>query len=609
MNKTVNINLGGILFHIDEDAYQKLNKYFEAIKRSLTNSSGQDEIIKDIEIRVSELLTEKNKSEKHVVSMKEVDDVITVMGQPEDYRIDNEGEKNSSSTNYNTKTGASKKLYRDRENAVVGGVLSGLGYYFGIDKTWLRILIVALVWLAGTGILLYIILWIAMPEAVTTSEKLEMKGEPVNLENIEKKVREEIDFVSNKIKNSGEIISEEAKNFNAKYGDRINYQAKNIGNSFGDFVITILGVFAKFIGGIIFLTGVGMLIALFVTLFTVGSTTFMGQSWLDYFNIFNYNQTSLFFIGLLFFFTFGIPFFFLMLLGLKIIVPTVKSIGNVAKYTLLAVWMISIGILISLGLSTAQEVAFDNKTIIKQNINLSSKDTLMISFRPNTYYSNHIENNGNFSIVEDSLSKKLIYSKDISLEVLATDGRLPYIQIEKKSKGKSSIDAKLKAEKIIFNFKIDKNKLIFDDYFLTNLENKFRDQEVRIFLYLPKGTLFKTDDNVKDFDESDNDFFNLHRSSDTYTYKVEEKKVICLDCPNDETDEYNDGNDNYNENIDITINDESDNDENININTPNIKINRNGISITSDSTSTETNNNKEFKELKINKDGIIIKTK
>ena len=96
MNKTVNINLGGMFFHIDEDAYQKLSRYFDAIKRSLSNSSGQDEIIKDIEMRVSELLNEKQKSEKHVVSVKDVDEVIAVMGQPEDYRIDDEATENKS---------------------------------------------------------------------------------------------------------------------------------------------------------------------------------------------------------------------------------------------------------------------------------------------------------------------------------------------------------------------------------------------------------------------------------------------------------------------------------------------------------------------------------
>jgi phage shock protein PspC (stress-responsive transcriptional regulator) len=598
MNKTVNINIGGLFFHTDEEAYQKLSRYFEAVKRSISNSSGKDEIMKDIEMRVAELLNEKQLSEKHVVNMKDVDEVINIMGQPEDYRIDDEGTSNTTSTSFSSTSGKTKKLYRDRDNAIVGGVLSGLGYYFGIDKTWLRILLVVLVWLAGTGVLLYVILWIAMPEAKTTTEKLEMMGEPVNLENIEKKVREEIDYVSEKLKNSGEIIKNEATNFNDKYGGKV----RNAGSSFGDFIITMLGVFAKFIGGIIVFIAAITLISLLISLFTFGSSEFINVPWTDYFSSFNYSNTSMFLIGLLFFFAIGIPFFFLLILGLKIINTNLKSIGNVTKYTLLGIWLIAVAILISLGINQAQEVAFDNKVIQKQQINISPKDTLKISFKSNTYYSNHSKHHGGLNIVEDSLSKKLIYSNDISFEVLPTEERLPYVQIEKRANGKSSIDAKQKAEKINYNFKIVDNNLILDDYFLTNLENKFRDQEVQIFLYAPKGTILKADENVKEFDESDNDFFNLHHSSSSYIYKVEENKVKCLNCPKEETGEYNDGDEDFNVDIDTD-------DENINIKSPNIKINKDGISITPDSTETNHNGGKELKELKINKDGIIIKTK
>ena len=80
MNKTVNINIGGLFFHIDEDAYQKLSKYFDAIKRSLSNSSGKDEIMKDIEMRVAELFTERQKSDKHVINTRDVEEVVVVMG-------------------------------------------------------------------------------------------------------------------------------------------------------------------------------------------------------------------------------------------------------------------------------------------------------------------------------------------------------------------------------------------------------------------------------------------------------------------------------------------------------------------------------------------------
>ena len=190
MNKTVNINIGGMFFHIDEDAYQKLTRYFDAIKRSLSNSSGHDEIIKDIEMRVSELLHEKQLTDKHVIGLKDVDEVIAVMGQPEDYIIEDD---NNATPIYNSASLRTKKLYRDKEKGMIGGVSSGLGFYFGIDAVWIRIVLILLVFAGfGTGILAYIILWIVTPEAITTSEKLEMTGEPVTISNIEKKSKSRI---------------------------------------------------------------------------------------------------------------------------------------------------------------------------------------------------------------------------------------------------------------------------------------------------------------------------------------------------------------------------------------------------------------------------------
>ena len=111
MNKTVNINIGGLIFHIDEDAFQKLTRYFEAIKRSLSNSSGQDEIMKDIEMRVAELLTEKQKSDKHVINNKDVDEVIVIMGQPEDYRIDDDSDDKGAQQPFYPYTKSKKLLY------------------------------------------------------------------------------------------------------------------------------------------------------------------------------------------------------------------------------------------------------------------------------------------------------------------------------------------------------------------------------------------------------------------------------------------------------------------------------------------------------------------
>src|SRR5690606_10996867 len=138
MNKTVSINLGGFFFHIDEDAYQKLNRYFDAIKRSLS-PDGKDEIMSDIESRISELLSEKLKNDKQVVSIKEVDEVIAVMGQPEDYRIDEDATEPKQQQTYYTPNydlPPSRKFYRDGDRNIIAGVCAGVAHYFRIDPLW-----------------------------------------------------------------------------------------------------------------------------------------------------------------------------------------------------------------------------------------------------------------------------------------------------------------------------------------------------------------------------------------------------------------------------------------------------------------------------------------
>src|SRR5690606_9046286 len=189
MNKTVNINLAGIFFHIDEDAYSKLQRYLEAIKRSFTDSQGRSEIISDIEARIAELFSERVKHDKQVIGNKEVDEVITIMGQPEDYLVDDEIFEDEP-TQASKKSSSSKKLFRDKDNSYIAGVASGLGHYLGIDAVWVRLIWILLaLGSGGTFIFIYILFWVLVPEAVSTAEKLTMTGEPVNISNIEKKIK------------------------------------------------------------------------------------------------------------------------------------------------------------------------------------------------------------------------------------------------------------------------------------------------------------------------------------------------------------------------------------------------------------------------------------
>ncbi len=575
MNKTVNINLGGMFFHIDEDAYLKLTRYFDAIKRSLNSSSGQDEIIKDIEMRVSELLTEKQKSEKHVVGLKDVDEVIAVMGQPEDYIIEDEEKPNQSFNEYGARK--HKKLYRDKEKGMIGGVATGLGHYFGIDAVWIKIIFLVFVFAGfGTGILAYFVLWIVTPEAVTTSEKLEMTGEPVTISNIEKKVREEIESLSDKFKSADYD----------KMGNQVKSGAERISSSFGDFVITIFKIFAKFLGVILIMSGITVLIGLLIGVFTLGTNIFIDFPWQNFVEAGNFTEYPIWSFGLLMFFAIGIPFFFLTLLGFKLLSPNLKSIGNITKYTLLAIWIIAVAIVISIGIKQATEISYDGKTVEKKAININQKDTLYVKFRYNDYFAKDLNHHSEFEFVQDSANNQLIYSNDVRLHVLHTDEANPYLQIERSARGNSFANARQRAEKINYNIQVNGNHLILDNYFLTDVKNKFRGQEVDVYLYLPEGQLFKPDTSVQDYDDSENDFFNLHFSGD-YNYKVEGSKIKCLNCPAEENDH---------DDVD-TDNDDNNTIDNDTVKEVSIKINGKEV----------LNGKKTSGKLTTNKDGVIIK--
>lgn len=526
MNKTVNINIGGLFFHIDEDAYQKLSKYFEAIKRSLSNSSGKEEVMKDIEMRVAEIFTERQISDKHVINNFDVDAVIAVMGQPEDYRIDDDASESAPSYNYIHN--GRKKLYRDEDKGMIGGVCTGLGHYFGIDSVFLRFFFLLLFFGFGTGVIAYIVLWIAMPKAATTAEKLEMTGKPVNISEIEKKVKEEFDKVSGKIKN---VDYDDL-------GNRVKNSAETFGSKLGNVFQTIFEAFSKVIGVIIIIFSsmalFGIIIASGVAIF---SSSLPHNTLINHFRTPLGLETPMWIQGILFLLTFGIPFFFLFILGLKIVVTNYKSIGNIAKYTLIAVWSIALSLLITIGVKEFTQISSEGKEVKKEIIALSPNDTLRISFKNNDFYDKEIDNRVDFRLTQDETNREIIYSNNVSIKILPTKDTVPYLQIEKIALGKSMEEARKRAEKIKYGYKIEGNKLVLDNYLISQVASKFRNQKVELFLYLPVGTKFQADASVQVYDESEDDYFNLHFSSDDYIYKVSDSKVKCTNCPPNENDD------------------------------------------------------------------------
>jgi phage shock protein PspC (stress-responsive transcriptional regulator) len=212
MNKIFNINLGGYPFTIDDDAYHKLDKYLKTIRRHFSGSEGCDDIITDIEARIAELFNQELKGQP-IVGMREVDRVIKVMGTPEEFGAVDDTTMDDKSTKkakaHSTYT-ESRRLFRDGENKVIAGVAGGLAAYFGIhDALWIRLIFVLGFFFGGLSVLIYPILWIVLPEAKTSADKLAMTGEPINVSNIAKKVEEEISNLS-------DTLNEFTKEFKSK---------------------------------------------------------------------------------------------------------------------------------------------------------------------------------------------------------------------------------------------------------------------------------------------------------------------------------------------------------------------------------------------------------
>ena len=528
MNKTISINLGGFFFHIDEDAYSKLTRYLDAVKRSLS-PEGREEIIKDIESRIAELFQEKIKNDKQVISSKEVEDMITIMGQPEDYKIDDEPIRNESKT-YDTYY-SSKKLYKDEDNKIFGGVCAGLGHYFNIDPIWVRLLFIISPWITfGTALVVYIVLWIVLPRAITTTQKLEMRGMPINITNIEKKVKEGIDDITSKI--------------NDIDTDKIMYNVRNgsqkVGSTIEDIFTTILRVFGKILGSFIVLVSSISLIGLLIgTIFMFFSSTLdhVNMPWNEYLRASNYTDFPMWILYIFSFFAAAIPLFFFLILGLKLLINNLKSIGSYAKYSLLGLWIISIAFLMYFGVSQASQVGHEGKVVEKKELIMAPNDTLKLNMKYNSFYSKSVSNRTDFRFTADEKDKEIIYSNNVKLHLMKTDESQPFLQIEKVANGRYFNDSKNRAQKVVYNYEIQGNIINLDNYLITDRSNKFRDQEVHIYLYIPKGTIIYPNETISDYLTNRYSDIDMYYGKENYHYKLIDGDFKCLDCPIDENDE------------------------------------------------------------------------
>jgi len=488
MNKVFNINLGGYAFTIDDNAYQHLSGYLKTIHNHFQDSEGYEEITSDIETRIAELFQESLGSHP-IVTLKMVKEAITIMGTPEefgaepmpDFKEDRTHRSSSRSSGNEQQYKTGKRLMRDPEDQVVGGVCSGIAAYFGIaDPLWVRIGFVLFTISGGVGVPAYIILWSILKEAKTSSDRLAMRGADINISNMAKVIEEEVGNFGEKITEMTENWDGTGKKKNFAETEELKDGVNNVFRFLGKGIkagIELLGVIAK---PLIFIVGFALIIALAAIWLASIISFFVGFPLLHFILPQQPMLGGLFIFNLAIFV--GIPILSLILLASRMVFNTKFRVrwkgGLLAFFILNAISMFGIASFVASQFSMGAEAHQSSERFSVK------EDVLKINYTQNPYDDAWIQlgPGGMLKVAEDALVNETIH---LSIEK-AEDDEFVLIQ-ETKSRGNGLREAKSLAKKVQHEVKITGNELDIQPYFLLNKGEKWRAQHVNLTLKVPEG--------------------------------------------------------------------------------------------------------------------------
>lgn len=557
MNKTVTINISGIIFHIEEDAYEKLGNYLRTVRSRFSEEDGRDDIMADIESRIAEILNERVGPSKQVVLMSDVDHVIALMGEPEVISEQGENAENragSKSTAEEARVDDGptrrRRLYRDPEDRVIGGVCSGMGYYFDIDPIWFRIGFVAVFFLFGTGVLFYILLLIIIPKAETTAEKLEMRREPVDLNNISKTVREEF----GEFKKRAEDFGQEAKRYGKRWKDESKQHWRRrdrISNGFEDFFHAAFNVISRIFAFVLLAVGIFFLIALITSTFSLT----------DFGNLpFGENVSSFFpdrfhyYLGLTcFFIVLGIPTIMMIYKGIRMIFR-IKRNDKIVGIAALSIWVLGIIGAVFAGISVGK--GFREEATIHEYLPIADAkmDTLYMRVNIDRDMENsdyHSKWNRKYRYEHRwkwvSANGDVVKFGDVDLNIIPSDVDSFQLVIYKTAHGTDKREALTRAKAITYNIAQKDSLLIFNSYYTIGKE-QWKAQDIRMELLVPKNKVIYLGETMRGL------LNDIDNTSNTYDedmvdrrWKMTSQGLECVDCAGLDVLEhkYNDGDDSH----------------------------------------------------------------
>lgn len=521
MNQTVTVNISGLVFNIEVGAYDQLNNYLETIKHYFSKDEGREEIIADIESRIAELLKELVEEGKEVVTQSHVDQVIAIMGEPEAYIDEDsatEAPKQESKTHY-----ANKKLYRDEEDNVLGGVCSGIAHYFGVDRIWFRIAFLVAFLGYGSGLLLYLILWIIIPAAKTTAEKLEMKGEPINVDSIGNAIKSEFNSFKKKVNH------EKASNF----GQRLVQFIYQIANFLIRVITFLLHFIVKAIAVVLMLASAILLISLLFIF-----TGFMGapsnsiriqnvqldESLLSSYADVIFSSPTFYTLGII-----GIALvLFIPVLG--IFFGSLKALFNFSTNNkaigLSAVSLWAIGVILIFVSATTTVSEFSSKQAYAQTekLNPLPSDTLILEKW--TKSNGILWENNDFYVQNDSL-----YMNDMTIDVIKSQSDAIELHYNFSARGSNRKEAAERAQNIQLTYKQSGNKLIVQEFIAVPVSDKYRKQNLKLSIGIPEGKSIYLDQSASSI------IYDIKNVSNTYDGKMlghhwlmTTEGLECTDC-------------------------------------------------------------------------------
>lgn len=471
MKKTLNIHLGKQLFTIEEDAYESLQSYLKRLEKSFVNEEGVSDIMEDIEMRFAELLKDYLGPLSQVVTLIEVNRAIESLGEPEDIQDEETAQsaQNSSKTNtsYEQNSGP-KRMFRDTDNGMLGGVASGLAEYLNIDPVIVRAALVIFLFL-GFGFLLYIILWAIIPAAKSPSDRLQMKGKPVNIDTL----KEEVEKAASRIKN-------DAVNAAEKFKSGTNSAANQTKNLLR-LLAKIIGIFF-IMGSVMWLIGFSLIITGIIDIVpTSGDNGF--SSLYEFLKLispidksFMTIWTSVLMIG------FAGP-----LLGIAIgLRLTVENLSKHFKWSfILLPVIIGIGIILGIlgGINSARDYAVSAKTPVMS----ISKDLneLIVDEMPLMINNSRVEGSDGIEFL--SIHNNKIQEEGIHIIYKESKDSLFHIYQKFKSRGYDMAAAHERNTHMKHHINLIDNKLLISPFYTFPTKDGLRDQEVEVIIEVPKG--------------------------------------------------------------------------------------------------------------------------